>query len=112
MNGRIHDNKQDYGLAQSELELIVPEAPGKVVKGTVVPALDTLEGKSIGLFWNTKPNGDIYLKKVGELLKKRFNNVRLIVYMPGKADSTSGASPAVLQKVAQECDLVLVSLGD
>ena len=112
MDKKICCDKQNFEPVQPELELLVPEAPGMVVKGTVTSSLETLEGKSIGLFWNGKPNGDVFLKKAGELLKTRFKNIKLIEYMPGKVDSTSGANPANLRKVAQECDLVLLSLGD
>ena len=100
MDKKICCDKQNFEPVQPELELLVPEAPGMVVRDRY-SSLETLEGKSIGLFWNGKPNGDVFLKS-GELLKTRFKNIKLIEYMPGKVDKPSGANPAILQKVAQE----------
>ena len=39
------------------------------------PRLPDLNGKRIGLFWNTKMRGDLALRKVEELLKQRFSNL-------------------------------------
>jgi hypothetical protein len=36
------------------------------------PRLKDLNGKRIGLFWNTKMRGDLALRKIEELLKKKF----------------------------------------
>jgi hypothetical protein len=39
------------------------------------PRLTDLNGKRIGLFWNTKMRGDLALRKVEELLKQRFSDL-------------------------------------
>jgi len=39
------------------------------------PRLPDLNGKRIGLFWNTKMRGDLALRKVEELLKQRFSDL-------------------------------------
>jgi hypothetical protein len=63
-------------------------------------------------FWNTKPNGDVFLLRIGERLKKRFENIQLIEFMPGKADSAIGAPAVALKEAATRCDAVLLSTGD
>lgn len=95
-----------------EWELLIPEASSRIVKGRLAARLDTLEGKRIGLFWNTKPNGDVYLRRIGELIKERFNNVKIIEFMPGKADSARAANTDALKEASSQCDLVLFSTGD
>jgi hypothetical protein len=39
------------------------------------PRLSNLNGKRIGLFWNTKMRGDLALRRVEELLTQRFSNL-------------------------------------
>ena len=39
------------------------------------PRLIELNGKRIGLFWNTKMRGDLALRKVEELLTQRFSDL-------------------------------------
>ena len=95
-----------------EWEIMVPIAPGRITKAKGAPGLETLDGKRVGLFWNTKPNGDVFLLRIGEHLKKRFKNIQLIEFMPGKGDSAIGAPAVALKKAATRCDAVLLSTGD
>lgn len=74
--------------------------------------LDTLEGKTIGLFWNTKPNGDVFLNRIGELLEEQFKNIKLIKYFPGKPTVTNPSPPLAIREVAGKCDGLINSLGD
>ena len=64
------------------------------------PRPRSLEGKTVGLVWNGSPNGDVALKRVGELIQTRVKNVSVKFY--------SGTVPlhkALLQKAQQECDV-------
>ena len=38
----------------------------------------SLEGKTVVLRWNGKPNGDKYLTRLGELLAQQIKNVKII----------------------------------
>lgn len=40
--------------------------------------LDTLSGKRIGLWWNTKPHGEIALSAAAEAIEKRYENVTFV----------------------------------
>lgn len=48
----------------------------KPVKPAVRP--QTLEGKTVVLRWNGKPNGDIFLNRVAELLNEKVKGVKVI----------------------------------
>ncbi len=37
-----------------------------------------LNGKTIGLFWNGKPNGDVFLNRLAERLKAGFNGLTVV----------------------------------
>lgn len=52
---------------------IVLSKPVKLVER---PA--TLEGKTVVLRWNGKPNGDVFLNRVAELLNERVKGVKVI----------------------------------
>ncbi len=85
--------------------------PVAETQGGEAPNLSTrptsLEGKRVGLVWNGSPNGDVALKRVGELIQRRLKSIRLEFY--------SGTVPLhkdLLQKAQRECDLFVGSTGD
>jgi hypothetical protein len=50
-------------------------------KGKKIPSaarLKSLENKTIALWWNGKARGDVALKKLGELLEKKFGAKSLL----------------------------------
>jgi len=59
-------------------ELLVPE--GGVIQEPLklAPRITSLEGKTIGLRWNGKPNGEILLNKVADLLKVKVPGIKII----------------------------------
>jgi hypothetical protein len=61
-------------------ELFVPE--GGVIQEPLklAPRITSLEGKTIGLRWNGKPNGEILLNKVADLLKVKVPTVKIIKF--------------------------------
>ena len=89
----------------------IPSGEGKEVI-ELSQRLDTLEGKTIGLFWNTKPNGDIFLDRVEELLVEQFRNVKLIKYFPGKPTVTNPCPMPAVREVAWKCDGIINGFGD
>jgi hypothetical protein len=61
-------------------ELLVPE--GAVIQEPLklAPRITNLEGKTIGLRWNGKPNGEILLNKVVDLLKEGVPSIKIIKF--------------------------------
>ena len=61
-------------------ELLVPE--GGVIQEPLklAPRITSLEGKTIGLRWNGKPNGEILLNKVADLLKVKVPGIKVIKF--------------------------------
>lgn len=88
------------------------EAPSKISKIDIVPRIETFDAKRVGLFWNVKPNGDVFLNRVGELLRDRFKDVKIIEFLPGKPDATVGAIPSTIKEVVGKCDVVVLSTSD
>ncbi len=79
---------------------------------------ETLEGKTVVLRWNGKPNGDKFLTRVGELLSEQVQGVKLIKLWETDpdtaeisnsversqeiADKIAGLSPDLV--IASQCD--------
>lgn len=77
----------------------------------VAPAsrLEELQGKSLGILWNEKPNGDILLSRIEEHLTRRFDISKVV----WKRKSSGGRAPVqVLEDLARECDVVINGIGD
>jgi len=93
-------------------ELLVPTSPGRVLRTETAVRIKTFDGKRVGLFWNTKPNGDVFLRRVGERLKERFKDVKIVEFLPGKRDATTAAPGIAIKEAAEKCDVVVLSSGD
>jgi ABC-type Fe3+-hydroxamate transport system substrate-binding protein len=78
----------------------------------------SLEGKTVVLRWNSKPNGDKYLTRIGELLSEQVKGVKIIKLWevdPSTAVITKSEadSVAIAEKIAAlKPDLVIASQGD
>lgn len=63
---------------KQEWEILNPEGVIKIEAMKINSHPSTLEGKTIMLRWNGKHNGDKFLERVGELLKERVKDVKVI----------------------------------
>ena len=61
-----------------EWELVNPEG-GIIVKPMkVADRIPTFEGKTVLLRWNGKPNGNLFLNRIAELLLETVKNVKIL----------------------------------
>ncbi len=78
----------------------------------------SLEGKTVVLRWNGKPNGDKFLNRVGELLTEQFPGVKLVkLWEVDESTAVSSDDAEVSLKMAetiaaQKPDLVIGSQCD
>lgn len=100
-------------------ELLNPEGVIKIEAMKVNPHPSTLEGKTVMLRWNGKHNGDKFLERVGELLKERVKDVKVIKsweVAPETVDPIAGSqerSVEFAKKIAQfKPDIVIGSQSD
>jgi hypothetical protein len=100
-------------------ELINPEGVVKIETMKLNPHPSRLEGKTIMLRSNGKHNGDKFLIRVGELLKDKVKDIKIIYsweVAPETVDPITG-SPERSKKFAQKLasfkpDLVIASQAD
>lgn len=91
------------------LQVLNPEvvSQGDIRSSKPAPRPSTLDGKRIGLIWNDKRGGDVALRRVGELLSERYDDVQVFFY--------AGATPTpepVRERAFEECDVFVGSTGD
>jgi hypothetical protein len=61
-------------------ELVNPAGVIKVKPIEVAPRISSLDGKTIGLKWNMKPGGNIFLDRIADLLKEKFPTAKIIKF--------------------------------
>ncbi|NWG75909.1 MAG: hypothetical protein HXY24_15125 [Rubrivivax sp.] len=75
----------------------------------------TLEGRKIGLLWNGKPNGDIFLDRIAEILEKKYKDIEIIKFWKVDPEHTAFSnkySEETLDRIAKSADIVIASQGD
>ncbi len=94
------------------LEILNPVA--EIKRGKVEPAKrpSTLEGKTIGLYWNQKPGGDIALGHMARELSKRFPRVTFKEYVGSVGSPSRQATAEDVARMAKEVDAVIGSNAD
>lgn len=79
-------------------------------EGEALAARDgSLNGKRIGLLWNSKVNADIYLRRLQELITSRHSEVEFV--WAAKPTASKPMEPEV-EKQMSDCDLVVTAFGD
>ena len=71
------------------------------------PKLDSLEGKTIGLIWNGKANGDVSLWTAAEGIKELVPSVEFKFY-----SGSEPCPPEMITQAAEECDAFIGSTAD
>lgn len=74
----------------------------------------SLDGRTVGLFWNGKPNGDIFLNEVARHLEARFARVKIVSMWEARPETRTfyGNSADSLKFMAQNADLVIGTSAD
>jgi len=104
--------------AAQEWELVNPAGVISIKPIEMAPRIATLEGKTVGLKWNAKPNGNLFLDRVAELLTKQVKGVKIVKFYevePTTVPQSNGAavSKAKAQIIAKyKPDIVIGSQCD
>ena len=99
----VVETRQRYTLIDPTTLPTVPEFQG-------APRLDDLSNKRVGVIDDSKVNAKEYLEQLTDLLNERFG-VASIKYH-AKPSASKPADPAVVAEMAEECDYVIVGIGD
>lgn len=89
---------------------VLDPTPGQAAPAArMAPALDTLEGRTVGLLDNGKFNVIHFLDHVEDILRSRYGVTEVV--RRRKPNQNAPVTPAMLADLL-ECDAVLSAVGD
>jgi hypothetical protein len=97
-----------------ELRVLNPVASANIKDQGGATRFEDFSGKRIGLWWNGKPNGDIFLNEIAHELEARFQGITTVRMWEIDPATTSayGISTSQLEVLANSADLVIGGLAD
>ena len=75
---------------------------------------DDFTGKRIGLWWNGKPNGDVFLNEVARQFESRYKGITTVRMWELDPTTTTayGVTKEQLGLIARSADIVIGGLAD
>lgn len=91
------------------LPWIDPTAGGGKAKIALAPRPMDLAGRVVGLLDNTKEQGELILRTLGDALRERHGVARIVIR--SKEHYSKPASPALIDEMAQEVEVAIAAVG-
>jgi len=76
----------------------------------LAPRSHRLQGMTLGLLNNTKPNSAVLLEQIADLLQERFGVAEVLMF--SKPSFAVPADDGLLGQIAERCDYALAGVGD
>ena len=96
--------------AQTKLIVLNPEGKARAVKQTeLTRRIDRIEGKTIGVIDDGLSGSDYFMKGIQGLIEKTYPGSKAVYYP--KPILSRPSPKEMLEKVANECDAVIVGIG-
>ncbi len=92
------------------MQVYDPTAPSPEATQNLRRSVGDLKGKVVGFIDNSKPNFNLLVDDIAELLTVRYG-VKTIVRR-GKRGASMPAASQVIDELADQCDLVVTGSGD
>jgi hypothetical protein len=77
---------------------------------TLAPRLPTLQGKTLALVNNGKPNGSVLLEEIGRYLEHHYGVADAILYT--KSYFGTPVETTQIEEIAATCDFAVAAIGD
>lgn len=75
------------------------------------PRLSTINGKRVGVIWNGKLGGDVFLDRVSEVMKEHYG-VTIVERINDRGDTNKVIAQEVVNRLVATCDAVVIGTGD
>ena len=75
----------------------------------LVPGLDTLEGKVIGIIDNGQANSTTMFQELAQLMQEKFHTKEVL--FKTKPTHMQGAPKPIMEEIINRCDAVITGLG-
>ncbi|HVN98395.1 MAG TPA: hypothetical protein VMT62_18350 [Syntrophorhabdaceae bacterium] len=94
------------------IKVLSPAGVLPASKCQVSSRIGDLNGKVICIVDNGKPNFDVYVKRVEELLRQKYNLAQVIHVKKGHLGSSNPTPQDRLDELARTCHAVISGIGD
>ncbi len=94
----------------NEHVLVNPVTQPVVAPFNGAPRLASLAGTRLGIIDDSKRNADVLLEELADLLRTRYEITD--VKWHRKPSASRPADPSAIKELAEECDSVIIAIGD
>ena len=91
------------------LKMLDPRASVNTKDRQLVPGLDTLEGKVIGIIDNGQANSTTMFQELAKLLEEKYRPAEVL--FKTKPTHMQGAPKPIMEEFISRCDAVITGLG-
>lgn len=101
-------------MSMETWDLLVPAGTSNGSNFASAGRQGDLSGRIVGLFWNGKPGGNVFLEAIGLELTERFEHVKLTRFWETRPSTMTsyGNSKDDLAYMAQNAELVIAASSD
>jgi hypothetical protein len=93
----------------STLKFLDPRTPVGTHERPLVPGLDTLEDKIIGIIDNGQSNSTDMFKELAQLIERKYHTKEVLFRT--KPTHMQGAPRSIMEEFLNRCDAVITGLG-
>jgi hypothetical protein len=102
--------QKESSVEERTIVILDPVSVPITKKIALSPRRKDIAGMKVAVVDNTKPNFNIFMDRIQELLMSRYKVASVSRYRkPGR---TVGVSHAMLQEIKESCDIAITGLGD
>ena len=91
------------------IKFLDPRATVNPKDRPLVPGLETLEGKTLGIIDNGQANSTTMFQELAQLLQEKFHTREVIFNT--KPTHMQGAPKPIMEEMLSRCDAVITGLG-
>ena len=91
------------------LKMLDPRAAVNTKDRPLVPGLDTLEGKVVGIIDNGQANSTTMFQELAKLIEEKYRPAEVL--FKTKPTHMQGAPKATMEEIVSRCDAVITGLG-
>ena len=95
-----------------KIKVLSPAGVSPPSKNQVSTRMGNMTGKVICIVDNGKPNFDIYVERMEELLRRKYNLAEVIHIKKGHLGSSNATPPNRVDELATKCHAVISGIGD
>ncbi len=91
------------------IKFLDPRATVNPKDRPLVPGIETLEGKTVGIIDNGQANSTTMFQELAKLMQEKFRTKEVI--FKTKPTHMQGAPKAIMEEILNRCDAVITGLG-